>query len=214
MKKECEIVQDLLFGYSDETLSDSSKELVEKHLKDCEECKKILDEIKNDSKKKTEKKEVDYLKKIKKKMKRKSILITITTILLVFFIIFNILVYINYRQYAEEMEIFLLDDITQEQLSDIEKTIKDIYDKSKITYHSKEEALEDMKKKFGENANLLSGYSNENNIFPASYIVKTKTDKVEEIASKLITMPGVKQITTNINTNPYALLYFSLKNDI
>ena len=32
MKKECEIVQDLLFGYNDETLRKSSKELVEKHL--------------------------------------------------------------------------------------------------------------------------------------------------------------------------------------
>ena len=32
MKKECEIVQDLIFGYCDGTLNPASKELVEKHL--------------------------------------------------------------------------------------------------------------------------------------------------------------------------------------
>ena len=32
MKKECEIVQDLLFGYQDGTLHKASEELVEKHF--------------------------------------------------------------------------------------------------------------------------------------------------------------------------------------
>lgn len=212
MKKECEIVQDLLFGYSDGTLSNSSKEFIEEHIKECDGCKKLLEEVQADAKKEADKKEVDYLKKINKKMNRKTGIIIITTVLLSILIVFNILVFENYKKYAKEMEIFLSNDITEEQLSNIEKEIKAIYDKSEITYHSGEEALEKMKKRFGDNANLLSGYSG--NIFPASYIVRTKKDKVEEIASKLITMPGVKQITTNIDTNPFALLYFSLKNDI
>ena len=33
MKKECDLVQDLLFSYNDGILSNTSKELVEKHLK-------------------------------------------------------------------------------------------------------------------------------------------------------------------------------------
>ena len=46
--KECDIVQDLLFGYNDETLKEGSKEFVENHLKECEKCKKIYEEIKDD----------------------------------------------------------------------------------------------------------------------------------------------------------------------
>ena len=37
-KKECEIVQDLLLGYVDETLNKESIILVEKHINECESC--------------------------------------------------------------------------------------------------------------------------------------------------------------------------------
>ena len=213
MKKECEIIQDLLFGYSDGILSDSSKEFIEKHTKECDECNRLLEEIQNDKKQKVEEKEVEYLKKINKKMKRKTGIISITTILLGMLIVFNIFVFKNYKKYAEEMEIFLSNDITQEQLENIEREIKAIYAKSEIIYKSEEEALENMKEKLGDNSNLLSNFTEANNIFPSSYIVRTKVDKVEEIASKLITMPGVEHITTNIKANPYALFVFSLKQD-
>ena len=46
MKKECDIVQDLLFGYVDNTLKEGSKELVEEHLKSCRECKNTFDNLK------------------------------------------------------------------------------------------------------------------------------------------------------------------------
>ena len=38
MDKKCEIVQDLLFGYKDNTLHNESQKLVEEHLKTCENC--------------------------------------------------------------------------------------------------------------------------------------------------------------------------------
>ena len=50
MKKECEIVQDLLFGYNDGVISKSSTELVENHLKECDICKNKLEEIQKDRK--------------------------------------------------------------------------------------------------------------------------------------------------------------------
>lgn len=213
MKKECEIIQDLLFGYSDGILSNSSKEFIEKHIKECDECKRLLEEIQNDKKQKVEEKEVEYLKKINKKMKRKTGIISMTTILLGILIVFNIFVFKNYKKYAEEMEIFLSNDITEEQLEIIEKEIKAIYDKSEIIYKSEEQALENMKEKLGDNANLLSNFAAENNIFPSSYIVRTNVEKVEEIRLKLITMPGVEHVTTNIKANPYALFIFSLKHN-
>ena len=49
MKNECDIVGDLLFSYNDGILSNTSKELVEEHLKKCEKCRKILEEIKQEN---------------------------------------------------------------------------------------------------------------------------------------------------------------------
>ena len=71
--KECDIVQDLLFGYNDETLKEGSKEFVENHLKECEKCKKIYEEIKDD-KEEIDNIEIDYLKKINKKGKKKNLI--------------------------------------------------------------------------------------------------------------------------------------------
>ena len=52
MKNECDIVGDLLFSYNDDILSNTSKELVEEHLKKCEKCKKVLEEIRKEKKQK------------------------------------------------------------------------------------------------------------------------------------------------------------------
>lgn len=89
-KTECEIVQDLLLGYVDETLNKESKRLVEKHLIECENCSERLKEIREDIKENqnNQKKEIDYLKKIRRKSKIKSVLIAIGVILLVILILY------------------------------------------------------------------------------------------------------------------------------
>ena len=86
-KKECEIVQDLLLSYVDDVLNNESKKLVEKHLIECSVCKKRLDEIRKDMKKNesNQKKEIDYLKKIRRRARIKSIIIAIGIIFLLFF---------------------------------------------------------------------------------------------------------------------------------
>lgn len=40
---ECEIVKDLLPNYIENQISNTSKDFVEKHIKDCTECKEALD---------------------------------------------------------------------------------------------------------------------------------------------------------------------------
>lgn len=45
-EKRCRIVQDLLPMYIDELCSDESKELVEEHLRTCDDCKRIYDSMK------------------------------------------------------------------------------------------------------------------------------------------------------------------------
>ncbi|HAV90951.1 MAG TPA: hypothetical protein DCW44_06735 [Eubacterium sp.] len=45
-EKRCRIVQDLLPMYIDELCSDESKELVEEHLRTCDDCKRVLESMK------------------------------------------------------------------------------------------------------------------------------------------------------------------------
>lgn len=45
MNKECEIVRDILPLYVDDACSDSSREIIEEHLKECRECAAYLEEI-------------------------------------------------------------------------------------------------------------------------------------------------------------------------
>lgn len=47
--QECEIVQDLLPLYYDDVCTSSSKKYVQNHLEKCETCKKLYEELKNDS---------------------------------------------------------------------------------------------------------------------------------------------------------------------
>lgn len=202
--KECDIVQDLVFGYNDGTLKEGSKEFVENHLKECEKCNKIYEEIKDD---KTEEDipEIDYLKKINKKGKKKNLIIIILSILVVIAVFISIVAFINYYNKAR-VEIFLEDNIENNQIQDIKDAIYEIDENAQITYNSKEDVLKQMKERM-ENAELLNGYEGENNIFPASLIVKTsKMNSYKKIEDKVKEMNGVKSITRT-RVNPYELLF-------
>ena len=65
-KTECEIVQDLLLGYIDGVLNKESKKLVEKHLSECKNCQKRLEEIKQsyENQLNEQKKQVEYFKNL------------------------------------------------------------------------------------------------------------------------------------------------------
>lgn len=206
-ENECEIVQDLLLNYVDGVLNNTSRELVENHLSKCDKCKEKLEDIKKDieGNEKMQEKEVDYLKKVNKKISKKNKFIIIIGTILFIVIILNMFVFINYSKIACKMEIYLLDSVTEEELANIEQTIKSQDNNAEIVYHSKQYALEKMKEKFKENENLLSGYEEENNPFPASYTIKAKLDSVKNIKYETMSMPGVKTIISHIDDNPYEL---------
>lgn len=208
--KECDIVQDLLIGYNDGTLRDGSKELVENHIKNCENCKKIYNEIKNDEKyeeiQKDEEIEIDYLKKINKRNSKKNIFITILTILIFLIVLISIPVFINYYNISRGMEIFLNDDISDEQLENIKNIIMEqTKENAEIKYKSKAEAFEEFKNRLKtDNTNALDGYEGEKDIFPASFIVKVKyPNDVEIIDKKLKDIEGIKKITYISERNLY-----------
>lgn len=68
----CKIVQDLLPNYIEELTNEETNKYIEEHLKNCENCKKVLENMKKDIKVKDlkrTKKEVKYIKKFSNKMK-------------------------------------------------------------------------------------------------------------------------------------------------
>ena len=212
MKKECEIVQDLIFGYCDGTLNSASKELVEKHLVKCEECKKVYEEIKKDKKidDVDDKIEIDYLKRVNKKLKRKKFLIVISSICIVLLVVLHIIAFICYYHDHTTIEIFMNKDISEDQMTNIQNQIENQSEDVEITYVSPEEQLEKMKQRFKDNQDLLAGYNSENNIFTPSFIIKTKTiQDMEKIEESLETVEGIKKISST-SSNLYESLIMNI----
>lgn len=81
---KCEIVRDLLPLYVDGLTSDVTKEAVENHINNCEQCKKSLElMMAKENENKYETKEVDYLKKIKKRNSRKMFIGIFSAVILI-----------------------------------------------------------------------------------------------------------------------------------
>ena len=83
-------------------------------------------------------------------------------------------------------------EATQEQIDELGENIRKIEGVSTVDFVSKDEALEQMKERFGERQDLLEGYEGENNIFTASYVV-TLTDltKSEAVQNQINTYTDV-----------------------
>lgn len=91
MKITCSIIQDLLPLYVDETLSDDSRRLVEEHLESCEECRKLLEELRQepqyfsreDAKERKEGEKAAF-QRIRRKLWKRRILSVVIAAILVF----------------------------------------------------------------------------------------------------------------------------------
>ena len=90
-KLRCEIVQDLLPSYVDGLTSDETNEAIKDHLADCVSCRDMYERMKademsaeeNSAVMEKEKKEINFLKKIKQKHRLNLMLVVV--ILTVFF---------------------------------------------------------------------------------------------------------------------------------
>ena len=104
-------------------------------------------------------------------------------------------------QRSQGMEVFILNEVTQEQIDELGNKIRALDGVNTVKFKTKEQALETMKQDMEEYKELLAGYEGENNIFPASYVV-TLTDLTltEEVEGKIATMEGVKRITSSNDT--------------
>ena len=111
----------------------------------------------------------------------------------------NINHFVDQVESEQGMQVFVKNEATQEQIDELGEKIRAIDGVSTVEFVSKDEALEQMRERFGENEDLLEGYEGENNIFTASYVVtltdltksktvqdqiNTYTDVVKKITSK------------------------------
>ena len=113
----------------------------------------------------------------------------------------NINHFVDQVEAEQGIQVFIKNDATQEQIQQLGDKIKGIKGVSTIQFVSKEDALNQMKERFGDKQDLLSGYEGENNIFTASYVV-TLADLTQSksIQNQILTFDTVKKITSKDDT--------------
>lgn len=86
-KRDCKIIQDLLPNYIEKLTNEESNIFIQEHLKECKECRTILENMQKDLEidvQKQEKGKVNYIKKYNKKLKvLKIILLIIITVFII-----------------------------------------------------------------------------------------------------------------------------------
>lgn len=145
-----------------------------------------------------------------KKSTSASLIIMCFTMLIfgVFFIIGqNINSMMKQLEGEQGMQVFLK-EISDEQIQEVGEQLRNIDGVNSAEFVSKEEALDIMKSEFQDQANLLDVYE-ENNIFPASYVVTlndlSKADEVKQSieaidAGKDDSEKVIKEITSSDQT--------------
>ena len=104
----------------------------------------------------------------------------------------NINHFVNEVESEQGIQVFVKNEANQEQIDELGNKIRAIDGVSTVEFVSKDEALEQMKERFGDRQDLLEGYEGENNIFTASYVV-TLTDltKSNDVQAQIETYSDV-----------------------
>ena len=108
-------------------------------------------------------------------------------------------------QEKEGIEVFVYDETTEQQKNEFEMEIKALDGVNSVTFKSKNDALEDFKARIAKesenSAEILEGYSGDNNIFPASYIVRlTDLEKAASVEEEIARI-GARIATKDRNEN-------------
>ncbi len=138
-----------------------------------------------------------------KKSTGASLMIMCATMIIfgVFFMIGeNINHIMNELEMQQGMQVFIIDEATEKQVSELGEKIRALNGVNQVEFVSKEDALNQMKEKVGDKQFLLSGYE-ENNPFPASYVV-TLTDLKESsnVQNEINKFENVKSIQSRGDT--------------
>lgn len=123
---------------------------------------------------------------------------SILAMLLILGIFFLITVNINLftevvKQDYDQVEIFLLEETTEEQAQDIIEQVKERDGVTGASYRTKEQALEIMKERWGESGYLLESLGD--NPLPASVLIDVESiDAAKSISEYCGTLEGVEDV--------------------
>ena len=99
------------------------------------------------------------------------------------------------------MQVFMHKEATEEQIKTLQEEINNLENVAKVTFISKEEAINSQLKRFGDNAKLLEAYTGENNPLGVSFLVNvTNLEKASEVESAIKGLENVKEVTLRTNT--------------
>ena len=117
-------------------------------------------------------------------------LVIMCATMFVFGIFFMVEENVNYLTKSIEeqqgMSVFIYDTATEEQKTELENKIRNMEYVNKVTFNTKEEGLEEMKKLFKDKKSLLSTYEGENNPFEAYFVVTlTDLERVDEVQTQI-----------------------------
>lgn len=113
----------------------------------------------------------------------------------------NINHFVKEVESAQGIQVFVKNEVTQEQVEELGEKIRAVEGVSTTEFVSKEEALNQMKERFGDKQDLLEGYEGENNIFTASYVVTlTDLNMSKDVQNQILTFDNVKKITSKDET--------------
>jgi len=97
------------------------------------------------------------------------------------------------KQDYDQVEVFLLDDTTQEQAQNIMNEMEGYEGVSDVTYRSKDEALEIMKERWGESGYLLDSLGD--NPLPASVLISVESiESAQSVSEYAGTLEGVEDV--------------------
>ena len=101
---------------------------------------------------------------------------------------------------SQEIQVFIKNDATDEEIKKVGDQLKEIEGINKVTYVSKDEALDIMQGKVGEKSYLLAGYE-KNNFLPASYkVTLTDLKLANAVEEKINSLDNIKKITSSNET--------------
>lgn len=101
-------------------------------------------------------------------------------------------------EHEQGIQVYIENAASDEQIKEMGEKIRGLEGVNTAEFVSKEDALNQMKEKFGDKKDLLAGYDS---IFPASYIVKlTDLNLSKQVQEQISQMENVKKITSKDET--------------